>query len=201
MVNGTLAVTSIVIAIAAVGVAIWQVRASARASQRTISLPVMSTAFDEFRSVDFQGHLRKVWNEIPENVPRDGFQALPDEWRGSAYRVTYFFEYLGLLVAYRLAPEDSVIDFSANLIARSWRALEPFIRAEREFRERDSGTISGGFASHFEHLVALTTDGRGNPVDSTIHRRLRLRRMPPTSVVEPHLIAPAVQVNEPTRSG
>jgi hypothetical protein len=175
--DAVLAGASLIIALAAVAVAIWQVRASAKATERTNSLPIMSAAFDEFRSADFQGHLRRVWNEAPADVPESGFQALPDEWRGSAYRVAYFFEYLGLLVAYELAPRDSIIDFSANLVVRSWRALEPFIEAERRYREGAGGGVSSGFVSHFEHLVVLTMGQDGHPVDSEIHEKLSLKRV------------------------
>lgn len=176
--NAVLAASSLIIALAAVVVAIWQVRVSARASERTNSLPILSAAFDEFRSPEFQGHLRRVWNEAPGAVPEGGFQALPEEWRSSAYRVAYFFEHLGLLVAYELVPRDSIIDFSANLVVRSWRALSPFIKAEREFRTRTGNGVSSGFVSHFEHLVALTMDENGAPVDGEIHERLALRRVP-----------------------
>jgi hypothetical protein len=176
-----LGVGSLVIALVAVVVAIWQVRASAMSAERSNSLPVASDAFKEFRSQEFQLHLRKVWEEAPSNVPEDGFQSLPSDWRDSAYAVAYFFEYLGVLVAYELVPEDLVVDFSANLISRSWRALEPFIQEERMYRQRVcvSG-ISPGFVTHFEHLVALTIDSNGNPIDDSIHERLGLRKVPHT---------------------
>lgn len=169
----------VVIALIAVVVAIWQVRASAIAAERSNSLPVTSDAFKEFRSREFQDHLRKVWNETPSSVPEGGFQSLPADWRDSAYEVAYFFEYLGVLVAYRLVPEDLIVDFSANLLARSWRALEPFIREERMHRQKAgiSGT-SSGFVTHFEHLVALTIDAKGKPIDGAIHERLKLRSVP-----------------------
>lgn len=177
--SNTLSVITTVIAIVAVGVAVWQIRANVSGVDRSNSLPVMSDAFDEFRSAEFQGHLRRVWNDAPAEVPEGGFQALPDSWRTSAYTVTYFFEHLGLLVAYGLVPEDFVIDFSANMIGRSWRALEPFIRAERAYREKVSPDgVSVGFVAHFEHLVALTMDEKGEPVDAQIHAKIRLRSVP-----------------------
>jgi hypothetical protein len=180
--NVVLAASSVFIALSAVVVAVWQVRVSARAAERSNALPILSAAFDEFRSAEFQGHLRRVWNEAPGHVPEKGFQALPDEWRASAYRVAYFFEHLGLLVAYELVPKDSIVDFSANLVVRSWRALAPFVEAERRYRKRTGDGMSSGFVSHFEHLVALTLAEDGTPVDSEIHERLSLRRMPDSGV-------------------
>lgn len=174
--NTMLAVLTTVIATTAVGVAVWQIHANARGIDRSNSLPAMSEAFNEFRSVEFQGHLRKVWREAPTDVPAGGFQDLPEEWRASAYTVAYFFEYLGLLVAYDLVPEDSVVDFSANMIGRSWRALEPFIQAERAYRSKVAPPgVSNGFVSHFEHLAVLTLSTNGHSVDSEIHRRIKLR--------------------------
>jgi hypothetical protein len=178
-----LGVGSLVIALIAVVVAIWQVRASAVSAERSNSLPVASEAFKEFRSQEFQAHLRKVWNEIPPNVPEDGFQSLPADWRDSAYQVAYFFEYLGILVAYELVPEDLVVDATANIIGRSWCALEPFIQKERIFRQKVAAIsgISPGFVTHFEHLVALTIDSNGKPIDDSIHERLSLRNVPETA--------------------
>ncbi|MGH3870922.1 MAG: DUF4760 domain-containing protein [Pseudonocardiaceae bacterium] len=170
---------SLVIALVAVVVAIWQVRASAASAERSNSLPVASDAFKEFRSQEFQRHLRRVWDDAPSSVPEDGFKALPVDWRESAYAVAYFFEYLGVLVAYELVPENLVVDFSANLIGSSWRVLEPFIQKERMYRRRVCGSgISPGFVTHFEHLVALTLDSDGKPVDDSIHERLKLQKVP-----------------------
>lgn len=91
---------------------------------------------------------------------------------------TYFFETLGVLVAYDMVPKDFVVDFSANMVGRSWRALDPFIQAERAFRRRTSAPgVSTGFVSHFEHLVALTMDDHGDPVDEEIHKQIRLRQV------------------------
>lgn len=124
------------IALVALGFAAWQIRADRIGSEKSNSLPVASSAFNEFRSQTFQDHLRTVWNEAPSVIPEDGFQSLPTQWRNSAYEVVYFFEYLGILVAYELVPKELVVDFSANLIVRSWNALEPFIQQERLHRKK-----------------------------------------------------------------
>lgn len=177
--NGELlGIGSLVVAFVAVWVAIWQVRASAAAAERANSLPVASDAFNEFRSRKFQDHLRRVWDEAPAEAPEDGFRSLPAQWRASAYEVAYFFEYLGILVAYKLVPEDLVVDFSANLVVRSWRALEPFIEKERAYRQKAAiPGASAGFVTHFEHLVGLTVDSTGAPVDRSIQERLGLRKL------------------------
>lgn len=81
------ALGSAVIALTAVLVAIWQIRENARGIRRSNSLPVIATTFNEFRSSEFQDHLRKVWYSAPSSVPEGGFQALEYEWRQSAYIV------------------------------------------------------------------------------------------------------------------
>jgi hypothetical protein len=177
-----LSIVSLIITLIAVMVAVWHVRAVAVAAERANSLPVASDVFKEFRSQEFQDHLRKVWDNAPRNAnaPEDGFQSLPDDWRDSAYTVAYFFEYLGVLVAYKIVPDEIVIDFSANLLVRTWRALEPLIQKERTYREKSYTSdisISKGFVRHFEHLVALSIDANGEPVDASIHERLGLRKM------------------------
>jgi hypothetical protein len=171
-----IALAGVVIAIAAVAVAVWQVSAGRKSVDRTNCLPVVSKAFDEFRSETFQGHLREVWRHSQDAVPVNGFQALPDDWRTSAYAVGYFFEYLGVLVAYKLVPKEFVIDFSSNLIARSWNALRPFIEAERTYRKRHAiDGVNPGFVSHFEHLAALTVDESGGGIDGVLHEKIGLK--------------------------
>lgn len=201
--NYVFSMGSSVIAVTAVLVAIWHVRTSAAASARSNALPVASAAFNEFRSKEFQGHLQAVWNQRPTEVPAGGFESLPETWRDSAYRVAYFFEYLGILVAHGLVPTDLIVDFSANLVVRSWRALEPFIEAERRHR-RDTcepANISAGFVTHFEHLVCLAFDGAGRPYDTRIHDRLKLRKVARTS--RPPVVLDAVErlAYEPTSQG
>lgn len=102
MSSDLLGIGTMIAAFTAVAVAIWQVRASGVAAERANSLPVASDAFKEFRSQEFQAHLRRVWDKTPADVPDGGFQSelLSDDWRDSAYTVAYFFEYLGVLVAY-----------------------------------------------------------------------------------------------------
>lgn len=79
--NSLLGVGPLIIALTAVAVAIWNVRTNTAVAERANSLPVVSAVFDEFRSQEFQAHLRSVWNEAPTNIPEGGFQSLPHDWR------------------------------------------------------------------------------------------------------------------------
>jgi hypothetical protein len=95
--------------------------------------------------------------------------------------VAYFYEHMGILVSYKLVPEDIVIDMSANALVRSWYALEPFIRQERIHRKGNaSAGISPNFVSHFEHLAAIATKvHNGKYIDDPIHERLKLKKITP----------------------
>lgn len=168
---------SLVIALTAVAVAVWQARTNAVAAEKSNSLPVASHVFAEFRSQEFRAHLLRVWTETPSDVPDDGFQALPQDWRESAYAVAYFFEHLGLLVAYELIPQNFILDCSSHALVRSWRTLEPFIHQERVYRQR-TADLSPNFVSHFEHLavIAAETNSHGKYIDDLIHEQIRLRK-------------------------
>jgi hypothetical protein len=173
---------SLIIALTAVAVAVWQVRAHLVSIEKSNSLPVASAAFNEFRSQGFRDHLIKVWSDTPSDVPEGGFEALPDNWRESAYQVACFFEYLGSLVAYDLVPEDLILGVSSNAVVRSWRTLEPFIQKERQHRQAyASAGLSSNFVSHFEHLavIASTVDSRGKNIDDLILERLKTRKFSP----------------------
>jgi hypothetical protein len=147
------AITGPVVALAAVIIAFWQVRRTILATGQTNSLPVVTNLFNEFRSSEFQHHIESC-----------------SRWC------------LGILVAHRLIPEEVVIDATANSAARTWSVLEPFIRAERQRRqEANKGTtVSSGFVTHYEHLVALMSVD-DEPADRAIHLRLDLRTMPGNS--------------------
>ncbi|MGH3764651.1 MAG: DUF4760 domain-containing protein [Pseudonocardiaceae bacterium] len=173
---------SLIIALTAVAVAVWQVRAHLVAIEKSNSLPVASAAFNEFRSQKFRNHLFKVWRDAPSDVPEGGFEALAEKWRESAYEVAYFFEHLGILVAYDLVPEELIVGFSSNAVVRSWRTLEPFIQKEREHRKQGAYTgLSPNFVSHFEHLAAIASkiDSRGEHIDDVILRKLKIRKFRP----------------------
>lgn len=187
-----IAIAGPVAAVAAVVIAFWQVRRTILATDQSNALPVVTNLFNEFRSADFQSHIDVVLTTAPDEsawpdrstwpagAKNPGFgghlSADVDQWRWSALQVTYFFEYLGILIAHRLIPEEVVVDATANSVARTWSVLEPFIRAERQRREEATkGTaVSSGFVRHYEHLVALTAVD-GGPADAVIHRRLDLR--------------------------
>ena len=187
-----IAIAGPVAAVAAVVIAFWQVRRTILTTDQANALPVVTNLFNELRSATFQSHIEVVLTTAPDEstwpdrstwptgATNPGFgghlSAESDQWRWSALQVAYFFEYLGILIAHRLIPEEVVVDATANSVARTWSVLEPVIRAERQRREEaNKGTaVSSGFVRRDEHLVALTAVA-GGPADASIHRRLNLR--------------------------
>jgi hypothetical protein len=157
---------SVVIALGAVWVAVWQIRMNARQTERSNSLPVLAAAFEQYRSPAFRSEVDYLMRNVPAEVPAEGFGALPVEWRDNAYRVCYFFDHLGILVAHRMVDERVVVGAFATQAIQVWHVAEPFIRAERRHRaDNYSPYASPGFLEYYEHLVqrVINLGGRDAP--------------------------------------
>jgi hypothetical protein len=166
-------IVSVVIALSALSVTISQVRATGRQWQRQNALPIISEIFREWRSEQFREHRSAVLRGLPVEPTDNGFEAFPPEWRESAYTVSYFFDYLGTLVAFELARADLIIGVMGTQIMQVWRILEPAIHAERRHREQTypSDTPSG-FLSYFEGLVKKVIEMGGKESATGIRKRL-----------------------------
>jgi hypothetical protein len=114
-------VVSLLIALAAVCVAAWQVRMSARLTVNSNSLPAITRVFEEWRSDIFREHVDNLKKHSPEAPTAGGFAALPDEWRDSAYTVCYFFDYVGTLMLFKLIDDDIIIGTLASQAVVLWR--------------------------------------------------------------------------------
>jgi hypothetical protein len=86
-----------------------------------------------------------------------GFESLPEKFREQAYKICYFFDYLGILVMYKIITEDMVVDWVGTRLILTWATMKPFIEAEREYRRITyPPDTPPGFLLHFEHLVKET---------------------------------------------
>jgi len=72
-------VISLLIALAAVCIAAWQVRTSARLTANSNSLPAITRVLDEWRSDIFRNHIANVKKHSSDTPTAGGFDALPDE--------------------------------------------------------------------------------------------------------------------------
>lgn len=179
MISNIVSLISVLVAIAAVWVATWQVRASAKSTERSNALPVLSEIFAEWRSTEFRQSIMYLLNEIPGGVLDDGFESLPEEWREHAYKVCYFLDYLGILVVYGIMNEETIIGMMGTRIIQLWRAMEPYIMAERRYRIRTyPPDAPPGFLVYYEHLVRRTIDLGGHDAAMQIQRQTGVRRLP-----------------------
>src|SRR5947208_1724610 len=92
---------SLLVSIGAVGAAIWATRRNSVSLLKSNSLRVTTEVFQQVRSVEFREHLAKVLAGIAEEPSEEGgIDQLSGEYRDSVYAVCYFFDYLGVLLAF-----------------------------------------------------------------------------------------------------
>lgn len=164
------------IALAAVGIAWFQVRADARSALRTNTLPVMASLIDEFRSPNFHKSLLHLLEAMGSRSPRGGFDRLPRPLRNDAYKVCYLFEYLGALIAYGLVNEDVLLSLMATPIMQVWTVMKPFIDSEREHRANDyPPDTPAGFLVHYDHLISRINELGGARATANIRKHAGLR--------------------------
>jgi hypothetical protein len=174
MISEVVSLTSIIIALAALWVAIWQTRENSRVSAVMNSSPIAADIWSEWRSEKFRQHMLKVVNSKPlPDSDLGRMQDLPPDYRTSAYAVVYYFNQVGTLVAFGLVSENLVIGVLGSWIMQTWRALEPVIIRERRHRiDTYPADAPANFSDYFEHLVQRVLDlgGRGamNVIQSQI---------------------------------
>jgi len=124
--------------------------------------------------VEFRGHLTKVLAGIDEEPSeRDGIEALSPSCRDSVYAVCYFFDYLGVLLAFGMIEKDVIVSALGTHIMRVWYLLQPYILAERVHRARVCPVDApAGFLVYFEYLVVLVRKSGGRSASEVIVRRL-----------------------------
>ena len=148
---------SVGVALIAVVVAVWQVRTSTERAERALSLPIMGEVARELRSTEFRQSIMYLQKNVPPVPDSGGFESLPEEFREQAYKVCYFFDYLGILALYEIITEDMVVDWVGTRLMQTWAIMRPFIEAEREYRRITyPPETPPGFLLHFEHLIKET---------------------------------------------
>lgn len=86
-----------------------------------------------------------------------GIAKLPRPARDHVWQVGGFYQDLGVLVNTGVLDEDLAAALHYTGIKDTWRALEPYIRAEREHRrERTGGGIFGSFESLAAHVNSIS---------------------------------------------
>jgi hypothetical protein len=155
---------SLVIALLALAVTIWQAGRTSRLTRNAHQIQVIADVFREIRSAEFLEHYKRILDFPKSEKLEEGFESLDKDRKKSAYAVCYFFEHLGVLVTRDLMPGDVLITTMRTLIVRSWDALEYAINAERTLRATTYPQDAGSrFLPHFEDLCKLARiPGKGS---------------------------------------
>ncbi|MFI0453529.1 hypothetical protein [Actinomadura sp. 6N118] len=99
-------------------------------------LPVALEAFREARTPEwFEARDWIIENLAAECPPDDGVSALPPGPRAMVRKVGFFYDNLGVFVAYQVVAEGLVIGFFGQGMNQLWQVLEPYIRREGEIRQ------------------------------------------------------------------
>lgn len=176
LLSNIVSLISVIAALAAVGISAWQVRASLRSAERSNAIPIISGAFQEFRSADFRESVSRLLLSAPRDAEEGGFDALEEGVREDAYRVCYFFDYLGTLTAFNIISEELIISVMGNRPMQVWSAMSSVIDSERRHRiatyPADTPT---GFLVFYEHLVTRIIESGGKEAAREIQKRIGVR--------------------------
>lgn len=184
---------SATIALAAVYVAVWQVRENAKNVARSNSLPVLSQIASTWRSSEMRGHRDRLLSGPPAPPNTQGFAGLPGDFRDSAEQFCFFCEGLGLAIVSGLVPEDFIISLMGTQIIEVWLVMEPYIMDERDYRVRTSADyVPSEFLPHYEHLVARILELGGREAGMNIRRHLGVQHLP-QPIGMPRIIPPRPQ--------
>jgi hypothetical protein len=180
LLSETISLISVTLALVAVCVSAWQARLNIQHARHSRSLPVIAEIFKEWRSQEFRKSVRNLLALPPGKVTGYGFRNLPEDFREDAYKVCYFFDYIGTLVAFGIISEDFVIATMGTQIMQVWFAMFPVIRNERNLRKRFPDNIPPGFLTFYGHLVACVEALGGGKAAKTIQNKIGVRQ-PSTS--------------------
>lgn len=179
MLSVIISVVSVVLALAAVCVSTWQARSSIQHARHSRSLPVIAEIFKEWRSREFRESVHQLLALPSGKMTDGGFVALAGDRRQDAYKVLYFFDYIGTLVAFGIIREDIVIATMGTQIMQVWSAMFPFIEKERIHRSQAyPSNTPPGFLAFYEHLVACVYALGGREAAIMIRKEIGVRRLP-----------------------
>jgi hypothetical protein len=154
---------------AAVIVALWQARRTVTIARQTNAGPVVSSLISQFRDGEFRKAMDGLRSLRVSGLTPGPFGTLRAPTIDQAYRVCYFFEYLGILVAFGHIDGDIVIGTMSTQLVEVWTVMRPWIACERVVRRNGEPLGGHDFLPYFENLVFLIVKGK-------TRRPLRLRK-------------------------
>jgi hypothetical protein len=130
-------------------------------------LPVALDFFREARTPEW--FVARDWiikHLAAECSPELGVSGLPEPARDHVRKVGFFYDNLGVFVAYRVVEQNLVLDFFGVGMNEVWTIVEPFIRREEQIREMH-------YMAFFNDLVVRF----GQRSQGGIYRQRGLRRV------------------------
>ena len=181
MLSEIISLISVILALVAVCVSTWQARSNMQHARHSRALPVTAEIFKEFRSREFRESIHHLLALPPGKMTGAGFLALSGDLREDAYKVCYFFDYIGTLVAFGIIGEDIVIATMGTQIMQVWSVMLPFIKKERTHRSMAyPSNAPPGFLAFYEHLVTCIDALGGREAAIMIQRRIGVRGLDAT---------------------
>jgi hypothetical protein len=167
-----ISLVSVTLALIAICISAWQARLNIRHARHSRSLPVIAEIFREWRSEEFRKSVRNLLALSPRQVEGRDFLNLPGDCREDAFKVCYFFDYIGTLVAFGIISEDIVISTMGTQIMQVWSAMYPVIRSERERRSKAfPSSTPPGFLTFYGHIVACIESLGGGQAAKIIQKK------------------------------
>jgi hypothetical protein len=167
--QSVIAMITALAAAAAVLVAVWQARRTVTIARQTNAGPAVTTQISQFSDSEFRKAMDGLRSLRASGLIPGPFSTLRAPTIDQAYRVCYFFEYLGILVAFGHIDSEIVIGTMSTQLVEMWTVMRPWIACERIARRNGDPLGRPDFLPYFENLVVLIVKGRSR-------RPLRPRR-------------------------
>jgi hypothetical protein len=127
-------IATLVIAVSAMGISSAFTVRALRLSRNANHLPVVTNLLAPHRDPAFLEKEDYVNAHIGDHDPAAGFQGLPEPIRSFAFTVCQQYQLLGYLSRYNLADERILAAQVRYNALRTWAAVEPHVRGERQLR-------------------------------------------------------------------
>jgi hypothetical protein len=139
---------AMVVSVLALGITSALSRAQVRSMRKANDLPVMiELLIKEYVNDEFQAQHRLVTESLPAVDVSLGFEGLPEPLRTAAYRVAWYYNATGGLIALGTVDELMFVGGINYRVRHAWSAMEAHVHAERDRRGQP-------FLDGFEHLAA-----------------------------------------------
>jgi hypothetical protein len=144
------------------------------------------------RSPDFRKAYEYVQTQLSQFDPTLGLFGLPEPARDHALLVGSFYQDVSTLVVTGVLDEDLAVIMYYTSIKEVWRALEPYILAERNIR-RLRGT--GSMYESFEHLAVYAE----SVPHEKVRQKLRRRSFPAAEVNPDESVSSRTTAQDPSQ--